>query len=69
MYYVAVDIGCIECGEDSTVLGIFDGRADAEEVVAKAKELQRANWNGQHYFDVFEVPDMNKAHIPAYVGR
>lgn len=31
--YLAMDIGCIECGEDSRVIGIYDTQAEAEEAV------------------------------------
>ena len=31
--YVAVDIGCIECGEESAVLGVFTDKAKAREVL------------------------------------
>ena len=32
MKYVVLDIGCIECGEPSSILGIFDNKKKAEEV-------------------------------------
>ena len=55
MYYVAVDIGCLECGEDSAVLGIFTTKEMAESILDKASADQQANWIGQHSFEVFEV--------------
>ena len=59
MYYVAVDIGCIECGESSAVLGIFKKEEDAQAVCDKAEVTQKANWTGQHYFEVFPVKHLN----------
>ena len=32
MKYVVLDIGCIECGEQSAILGIFDNKQKAKEV-------------------------------------
>ena len=53
--YVAVDIGCIECGEESNVLGIYTDQAKAESVCDSAAVKQRENWTGEHSFEVFEV--------------
>ena len=53
--YVAVDVGCIECGEETTVIGIYESKERAEAVLAKAREEQEKNWNGQHVFECHEV--------------
>ena len=50
MYYVAVDIGCIECGEPSHVLGIFTNKEKALNVCKEHEERQNLNWTGQHSF-------------------
>lgn len=60
MYYVVVDIGCIECCEDSAVLGIFTDKELAEKVRSKYEKLQEENWGGQHSFEIFEVSEINK---------
>lgn len=57
MKYVVVDIGCIECGEQSGVLGIFTNKKEAEKVAKKYKEIQSNNWCGQHFFEIFEVKE------------
>jgi hypothetical protein len=54
-YYVAVDIGCIECGESSNVLGIFDDESSAQKACDEASDIQAKNWHGQHNFEVFRV--------------
>ena len=53
--YVAMDIGCIECGEDSEVIGVFMQQADAKKAVEKAAREQARNWKGEHHFFVEEV--------------
>lgn len=58
--YVVVDIGCIECGEPSTVLGIFNDKKKAESVREKYENIQEENWHGQHYFEIFEVDEEDK---------
>jgi hypothetical protein len=52
MLYVAVDIGCIECGEQTTVMGVFETREEAEATV----EFFEPWRGGQHCFEVHEVP-------------
>lgn len=54
MKYVVVDVGCIECGEESAVLGIFTDKKKAEETMKKCEEYQSAHWMGQHYFFIEE---------------
>jgi hypothetical protein len=53
--YVAVDIGCIECGESSRVIGVFIRQEDADNAAEQAEKEQAANWGGQHEFIVQEV--------------
>lgn len=57
--WVAVDIGCIECGEDSLVLGVFTDRTTAKSAAIAAENIQRNDWHGQHSFEVFRVPGVN----------
>ena len=59
MKYVVLDIGCIECRETSTILGIFDNKKKAEEVKNKYCKIQSNNWTGQHHFEVIEVENEN----------
>ena len=53
--FVAVDIGCLECGESSSVLGIYGTEEKARQICEEAKVAQAKNWNGQHAFLVFEA--------------
>lgn len=59
MKYIVLDIGCIECGEESAILGIFDNKQKAEEVMEKYDKIQSNNWHGQHYFEIIEVKEEN----------
>lgn len=60
MKYVLVDIGCIECGEKSSVLGIFDDLDEAYKIGNQCKKYQEENWRGQHSFEIFEVNKENE---------
>lgn len=55
MKYLAFDIGCIECGEESAVIGVFDTEAEAKAACAIAKDEQKKNWRGQHSMEVFKL--------------
>ena len=59
MKYVVLDIGCIECGEQSAILGIFDNKQKAKEVMEKYEKIQSSNWTGQHHFEIMEVKEEN----------
>ena len=60
MKYVVVDIGCIECGEPSTVLGIFTDKVQAEKIKQTYEIIQEQHWYGQHHFEIFEVCKENQ---------
>jgi len=64
--YLLFNIGCIECGVSSAVVGVFSCRADAE---ARADRLQDCHgWRGggQNSFEVFELPDEMDVQAPEY---
>ena len=67
--YIALDIGCIECGEPSHVLGIFNNYASAEQACMKAELLQLTNWVGQHDFYVEEIEHEDTEYIPSYGAK
>lgn len=60
MYYVAVDIGCLECGEPSHILGIFTSEEEAYSVIADHRERQAEAWHGEHSFEVFRVEELDR---------
>jgi hypothetical protein len=57
MKYLAFDIGCIECGEESAVIGVYDTAQAAETACEAAAVKQKADWHGQHSMQVFELPE------------
>ena len=58
--WLVFDVGCIECGEDSTVVGVYRTRDEAERA-AEAYRPQdadgwgRPEWNGQHDVSVYPI--------------
>ena len=63
--YVALDIGCIECLEDSAILGVFESDDNANSIVERMAEKQEVNWRGQHEFTVKTV-ETNVEYTPEY---
>lgn len=59
--YLAMDIGCIECGESSKVIGIFKTKELAEKAIEDYVDPNH-KWGkegriGQHYEEIFEIED------------
>ena len=64
--YLVFDVGCIECGESSAVVGLYANREQAEK---SAKEYitnepndcdsswGRKDWHGQHSIEIFEIEE------------
>lgn len=63
--WLAFDIGCIECGEESKPVGLFDTEEEALAAAKTAEEIQSADWHGQHYFDVFDLSEFIPISVPA----
>ncbi len=61
--WLVMNIGCIECGVSSDVVGVYTTKEEADKVAAAcAKEL---GWRegGQNSFEVF---DLHAAQAPEY---
>jgi hypothetical protein len=59
--FLAFDVGCIECGEDSTVVGVFESK---QEAIEAARERAKGEGDeppfgyfsgGQHSVEVFNL--------------
>ena len=57
--YIVVNIGCIECGVSSNIVGVFDDKDRADTVVAICNEIYDWREGGQNSFEVFEMPELN----------
>jgi len=55
--YIAMQIGCLECGEPSKVLGVFTDRGTAEQLVKDAWQWHDIldNWEGERKYYVYEA--------------
>lgn len=58
-----MEIGCIECGLGSDVVGLFEDRAAAEREVAVCKRDFYWQFGGENRFSIFEIDtdqDLNR---------
>lgn len=66
MSWIVVNIGCIECGVSSNIVGVFTDKAEAD---ALAQRLDRdMSWRegGQNSYEVFAMPPLNTV-APEYL--
>lgn len=64
--WVAVDIGCIECGETSAVLGVFSSKEQAQSACDEHQARLAQTRSGQHSFEVFGVDGIDVIHKRDY---
>lgn len=57
--WLAFDIGCIECGEGSDVIGLYETEEAATAACDDARKTQGEDWNGQHHMEVFDLDAVN----------
>lgn len=61
MSFLVFDVGCIECGESSTPLGVYATREEADKVANAHTDPKtswgREEWGGQHYVEVFDLDE------------
>lgn len=53
--YLALDVGCLECGETTSVVGLYDTETEARAALQHAENAQQQNWTGQHDFVSFDL--------------
>lgn len=58
--YLVFNIGCIECGVSSGVVGVFDDIKRADELAKKLNVTHAWREGGQNAFEVFRLPPLNQ---------
>lgn len=56
--YLLFNIGCIECGVSSNVVGVFRTKQEAQELANKLQETHEWREHGQNKFEVFPLPEV-----------
>lgn len=55
--YLLFNVGCIECGVSSNVVGVFESKEVAERLSEELGHSHEWREGGQNSFEVFELPD------------
>jgi hypothetical protein len=55
--WVVVNIGCIECGVSSGIVGVWSDKAEAERIAEACQHKYHWRESGQNRFEVFELPE------------
>ncbi len=58
--WLVMNIGCIECGVSSAIVGVFADKEKAESIAAECDKNFSWREGGQNSFEVFEIPDPEK---------
>ena len=54
--WLVMNIGCIECGVSSKIVGVFSDEKKASEVAIACHKKYSWREGGQNEFEVFEMP-------------
>jgi len=55
--WIVINIGCIECGVSSNIVGAFSSKEKAEEIASNCDSEFSWRGGGQNIFEVFEMPE------------
>lgn len=55
--WILVNIGCLECGISSNIVGVFANKAEADAIAAMLNESLAWREGGQNSFEVFPMPE------------
>lgn len=53
--WLVFNVGCIECGVSSNVVGVFVHRGEADEIAKTLNEKHAWREGGQNSYEVFEL--------------
>lgn len=59
MRYIVINIGCIECGVSSNVVGVFTDKSKADDIATRLNDTHAWREGGQNSFEVFDEPEEN----------
>lgn len=57
--FILVNIGCIECGVSTQIVGVFSSKEKADEVAEKFQDKYSWREGGQNAFEVFPMPEID----------
>jgi len=64
--YLVMEIGCLECGDETSVVGVFEDKEQAEDIFTRLTSQQKGF--GER-IQMFELPMMNTVGGADYVDK
>jgi hypothetical protein len=58
--WLVINIGCIECGVSSNVVGLFPTKEEADRIAKRLSETMSWREDGQNEFEVFPLPPVGE---------
>lgn len=55
--WIVVNIGCIECGVSTKIVGVFSDEVRANSIAAECEKTHFWRGGGQNEFEVFRLPE------------
>lgn len=65
--WLVVNIGCIECGVSSAIVGLYSDKTTAETVADTLDRQMDWREGGQNRYEVFALPSTLNAAAPEYI--
>ncbi|OPY74929.1 MAG: hypothetical protein A4E65_03706 [Syntrophorhabdus sp. PtaU1.Bin153] len=56
--FLVVNIGCIDCGVSSDIVGVFETEAQANQIASDCWKKYRWREGGENAFEVFPLPEV-----------
>lgn len=71
MKWILVNIGCIECGVSSDIVGVYSDKNKAEEIMNSLDAIASWRQGGENRYIVFEMPeiDVTKIEYLEWIGK
>lgn len=66
--YMVFNVGCIECGVSSKIVGLFADKVKAEVTAAMCESKHYWREHGQNSYEIFELPEPEVID-PEYLGE
>lgn len=66
MPYILVNIGCIECGVSTDIVGVFSTLETAKAHAERLRQTHHWREGGQNAFEFFAMPEIDKLN-PEYL--
>jgi hypothetical protein len=60
--FIVVNIGCLECGVPSNLVGVFLTEIEAQAIATACEEKYQWREGGQNAFEVFPMPEVGAIH-------